>query len=122
MPIKIPNELPAVRVLEDENIFVMTERRAMTQDIRPLKILLLNLMPNKIDTETQFSRLLGNTPLQVELELIHTKSHKSKNTSEDHLLAFYKCFDDIKEKKYDGMIITGAPVEKMAFEDVEYWE
>ena len=90
MPIKIPNELPAVRVLEDENIFVMTERRAMTQDIRPLKILLLNLMPNKIDTETQFSRLLGNTPLQVELELIHTKSHKSKNTSEDHLLAFYK--------------------------------
>ena len=122
MPIKIPNELPAVRVLEDENIFVMTERRAMTQDIRPLKILLLNLMPNKIDTETQFSRLLGNTPLQVELELIHTKSHKSKNTSEEHLLAFYKCFDDIKDKKYDGMIITGAPVEKMAFEDVEYWE
>ena len=122
MPIKIPNELPAVRVLEDENIFVMTERRAMTQDIRPLKILLLNLMPNKIDTETQFSRLLGNTPLQVELELIHTKSHKSKNTSEDHLLAFYKCFDDIKDKKYDGMIITGAPVEKMAFEDVEYWD
>jgi homoserine O-succinyltransferase len=122
MPIKIPNELPAVRVLEDENIFVMTERRAMTQDIRPLKILLLNLMPNKIDTETQFSRLLGNTPLQVELELIHTKSHKSKNTSEEHLLAFYKCFDDIKEKKYDGMIITGAPVEKMPFEDVEYWE
>ena len=122
MPIKIPNELPAVRVLEDENIFVMTERRAMTQDIRPLKILLLNLMPNKIDTETQFSRLLGNTPLQVELELIHTKSHKSKNTSEEHLLAFYKCFDDIKDKKYDGMIITGAPVEKMAFEDVEYWD
>ena len=122
MPIKIPNELPAVRVLEDENIFVMTERRAMTQDIRPLKILLLNLMPNKIDTETQFSRLLGNTPLQVELELIHTKSHKSKNTSEDHLLAFYKCFDDIKDKKYDGMIITGAPVEKMPFEEVEYWD
>ncbi len=122
MPIKIPNELPAVRVLEDENIFVMTERRAMTQDIRPLKILLLNLMPNKIDTETQFSRLLGNTPLQVELELIHTKSHKSKNTSEEHLLSFYKCFDDIKHKKYDGMIITGAPVEKMDFEEVEYWE
>ena len=122
MPIKIPNELPAVRVLEDENIFVMTERRAMTQDIRPLKILLLNLMPNKIDTETQFSRLLGNTPLQVELELIHTKSHKSKNTSEEHLLSFYKCFDDIKHKKYDGMIITGAPVEKMAFEEVEYWD
>ena len=122
MPIKIPNELPAVRVLEDENIFVMTEKRAMTQDIRPLKIVLLNLMPNKIDTETQFSRLLGNTPLQVELELIHTRSHKSKNTSPEHLLAFYKCFDDIKHKKYDGLIITGAPVEKMAFEEVEYWE
>lgn len=121
MPIKIPNELPAVRVLEDENIFVMTERRAMTQDIRPLKILLLNLMPNKIDTETQFSRLLGNTPLQVELELIHTRSHKSKNTSAEHLLSFYKCFEEVKHKKYDGMIITGAPVEKMAFEEVEYW-
>ena len=122
MPIKIPNELPAVRVLEDENIFVMTEKRAMTQDIRPLKIVLLNLMPNKIDTETQFSRLLGNTPLQVELELIHTRSHKSKNTSAEHLLAFYKCFDDIKHKNYDGMVITGAPVEKMDFEDVEYWQ
>ena len=122
MPIKIPNELPAVQVLEDENIFVMTERRAMTQDIRPLKILLLNLMPNKIDTETQFSRLLGNTPLQVELELIHTRSHKSKNTSAEHLLSFYKCFDEIKHKKYDGMVITGAPVEKMPFEEVEYWE
>ena len=122
MPIKIPNELPAVRVLEDENIFVMTERRAMTQDLRPLKILLLNLMPNKIDTETQFSRLLGNTPLQVELELIHTRSHKSKNTSAEHLLSFYKCFDEIKHIKYDGMVITGAPVEKMPFEEVEYWE
>lgn len=122
MPIKIPNELPAVRVLEDENIFVMTERRAMTQDIRPLKILLLNLMPNKIDTETQFSRLLGNTPLQVELELIHTRSHKSKNTSEEHLLAFYKCFDEVKHKKYDGMVITGAPVEKLRFDEVEYWD
>ena len=122
MPIMIPNELPAVKVLEDENIFVMTETRAITQDIRPLKILLLNLMPNKIDTETQFSRLLGNTPLQVELEMIHTVSHKSKNTSAEHLLSFYKCFDDIKDKKYDGMVITGAPVEKMAFEEVEYWE
>ena len=122
MPIKIPNELPAVRVLEDENIFVMTEKRAMTQDIRPLKIVLLNLMPNKIDTETQFSRLLGNTPLQVELELINTRSYKSKNTSPEHLLAFYKGFDDIKHKKYDGLIITGAPVEKMAFEEVEYWD
>ena len=122
MPIKIPNELPAVRVLEDENIFVMTERRAMTQDIRPLKIVLLNLMPNKIDTETQFSRLLGNTPLQVELELINTRSYKSKNTSAEHLLAFYKSFDDIKDNNYDGMIITGAPVEKMEFEQVEYWD
>ena len=122
MPIKIPNELPAVRVLEDENIFVMTERRAMTQDIRPLKIVLLNLMPNKIDTETQFSRLLGNTPLQVELELINTRSYKSKNTSAEHLLAFYKSFDDIKDNNYDGMIITGAPVEKMEFEEVEYWD
>ena len=122
MPIKIPNELPAVRVLEDENIFVMTERRAMTQDIRPLKILMLNLMPNKIDTETQFSRLLGNTPLQVELELIHTSTHKSKNTSAEHLLSFYKYFDDVKHNNYDGMIITGAPVEKMEFEEVEYWE
>ena len=122
MPIKIPNLLPATQVLLNENIFVMTETRAMTQDIRPLKILLLNLMPNKIDTETQFSRLLGNTPLQVELELIHTRSHKSKNTSAEHLLSFYKCFDEIKHKKYDGMVITGAPVEKMPFEEVEYWE
>ena len=122
MPIKIPNELPAVRVLEDENIFVMTERRAMTQDIRPLKILMLNLMPNKIDTETQFSRLLGNTPLQVELELIHTSTHKSKNTSAEHLLSFYKYFDDVKHKNYDGMIITGAPVEKLEFDEVEYWD
>ena len=122
MPIKIPNELPAVRVLENENIFVMTEKRAMTQDIRPLKILLLNLMPNKIDTETQLSRLLGNTPLQVELELIHTSSHKSKNTSADHLLAFYKYFEDVKHKNYDGMIITGAPVEKLDFTEVEYWD
>ena len=122
MPIKIPNELPAVRVLEDENIFVMTEKRAMTQDIRPLKILLLNLMPNKIDTETQFSRLLGNTPLQVELELIHTSTHKSKNTSAEHLLSFYKYFEDVKHKNYDGMIITGAPVEKLEFDQVEYWD
>ncbi len=122
MPIKIPNELPAVKVLNDENIFVMTETRAMTQDIRPLKIVLLNLMPLKIDTETQLSRLLGNSPLQVELELICTKSHNSKNTSADHLLAFYKHFDDIKHKKFDGMIITGAPVEKLEFEDVDYWQ
>ena len=121
MPIKIPNDLPAVKVLSDENIFVMTETRAITQDIRPLKILLLNLMPKKIETETQFSRLLGNSPLQVELELIHTKSHKSKNVAEEHLLSFYKTFDEIKHKKYDGFIITGAPVEQMEFEDVNYW-
>lgn len=122
MPIKIPNDLPAVKTLLDENIFVMTETRAITQDIRPLKILLLNLMPKKIETETQLSRLLGNSPLQVDLELIHTKSHKSKNTSAEHLLAFYKTFDDVKDQTFDGMIITGAPVELMPFEEVEYWE
>ena len=121
MPIKIPNDLPAVKTLNDENIFVMTETRAITQDIRPLKILLLNLMPKKIETETQLSRLLGNSPLQVDLELIHTKSHKSKNTSAEHLLAFYKTFDDVKDQTFDGMIITGAPVELLPFEEVEYW-
>jgi len=122
MPIKIPNQLPAVQTLTQENIFVMTETRAISQDIRPLKLLLLNLMPTKIDTETQFSRLLGNTPLQIELELIHTKTHRSKNTSEEHLLAFYKTFEDIRERNFDGMVITGAPVEQMEFEEVEYWQ
>lgn len=122
MPIKIPNDLPAVKTLNDENIFVMTETRAITQDIRPLKILLLNLMPKKIETETQLSRLLGNSPLQVDLEFIHTKSHKSKNTSAEHLFAFYKTFDDVKDRTFDGMIITGAPVEQMEFEEVEYWD
>lgn len=122
MPIRIPNDLPAVKTLEGENIFVMTETRAIAQDIRPLKILVLNLMPKKIETETQLSRILGNTPLQVELELIHTKSHRSKNTSAEHLLAFYKTFDDVKDRNFDGMIITGAPVEQMPFEDVEYWQ
>ncbi len=121
MPIKIPNDLPAVQTLADENIFVMTEKRAITQDIRPLKILLLNLMPKKIETETQISRILGNTPLQIELTLIRTKSHQSTNTAQEHLLAFYKTFDDVKENKYDGMIITGAPVEMMEFEEVDYW-
>ncbi len=121
MPIKVPNGLPAVKTLKDENIFVMTHKRAAKQDIRPLKILLLNLMPKKIETETQFARLLGNTPLQVEMEMMYTTSHKSKNTSEEHLLAFYKTFDEIKDNKYDGMIITGAPVENMEFEEVEYW-
>ena len=122
MPIKIPNNLPAVKTLADENIFVMTETRAITQDIRPLRILLLNLMPTKIATETQFTRLLGNSPLQVELELIHTMSHKAKNVSEEHLLAFYKTFDEIRDNYYDGFIITGAPVEQMEFEEVEYWQ
>ena len=122
MPIKIPNRLPAVKTLNEENIFVMTEKRAITQDIRPLKILILNLMPKKIETETQFARLLGNSPLQVDLDLIHTKSHQSKNTSKEHLLSFYKTFDDVKNNKYDGMIITGAPVEHMEFEEVEYWD
>ena len=122
MPIKIPNELPATKTLAEENIFVMTDARATTQDIRPLRILLLNLMPTKIDTETQLSRLLGNTPLQVELTLMHTKSHQSKHTPEEHLLAFYTTFDDIKDRNFDGMIITGAPVEHMPFEEVEYWD
>ena len=122
MPIRIPNDLPAVKVLTDENIFVMTETRAISQDIRPLKILLLNLMPKKIETETQFSRLLGNTPLQVELELIHTQSHRSKNVSQEHLLSFYKTFDDVCDQNFDGMIITGAPVEQMPFEEVAYWD
>ena len=122
MPIRIPNDLPAVKTLNDENIFVMTETRAITQDIRPLKILLLNLMPKKIETETQLSRLLGNSPLQVDLEFIHTKSQKSKNTSAEHLFTFYKTFDDVKDRTFDGMIITGAPVELMEFEKVEYWD
>ena len=122
MPIKIPNELPATRVLEEENIFVMTETRAITQDIRPLRILLLNLMPTKIDTETQLSRLLSNTPLQVELYLMHTASHKSQNVSEEHLTSFYRTFSEYKDEYFDGMVITGAPVEKLEFEDVDYWE
>ena len=122
MPIKIPNDLPATEVLRNENIFVMTETRAVTQDIRPLKILILNLMPTKIDTETQLSRLLGNTPLQVEIDLMNTASHASKNTSQEHLLAFYKTCEDVKHNYYDGMIITGAPVELMEFEEVDYWE
>ena len=122
MPIRIPNELPATKTLTEEHIFVMTETRARTQDIRPLQILLLNLMPTKIDTETQLSRLLGNTPLQVELTLLHTKTHQSKNTSKEHLLAFYKIFDEVKDRNFDGMVITGAPVEHLAFEDVEYWD
>ncbi|MCQ2455194.1 MAG: homoserine O-succinyltransferase [Clostridia bacterium] len=122
MPIKIPNDLPAVKTLAEENIFVMTEKRAITQDIRPLKIVLLNLMPKKIETETQISRILGNTPLQIELTLIHTRSHLSQNVSKEHLLSFYKTFNDIKDEKFDGMIITGAPVENLRFEEVDYWQ
>ena len=122
MPIKIPNLLPATQTLQEENIFVMTENRAATQDIRPLNILMLNLMPLKIATETQIARLLGNTPLQVELELLQTATHKSKHTSEEHMLAFYKTFDEVKNNRYDGMIITGAPVELLPFEEVEYWD
>ena len=121
MPIKIPNNLPAVKTLQNENIFVMDESRATKQDIRPLKILILNLMPKKIETETQLSRLLGNTPLQVDVELIHSKSHQSKNTPAEHLITFYKTFDDVKHNNYDGMIITGAPVENLDFEQVDYW-
>lgn len=122
MPIKIPNELPAVKTLNNENIFVMTETRAITQDIRPLAIAVLNLMPLKIETETQLARLLGNTPLQIEMELIHTKTYVSKNTSGKHLFSFYKTFDQIKDRYFDGLVITGAPVEKLEFEDVEYWD
>ena len=122
MPIKIPDKLPAVKILAEENIFVMTQTRAITQDIRPLKLLVLNLMPTKIETETQLSRLLGNTPLQIEMELIHTQSHRSKNVSKEHLFSFYKTFDEIKNLKFDGMIITGAPVEKLNFEQVDYWQ
>ena len=122
MPIKIPQGLPARDIIEGENIFVMDEVRASTQDIRPLQILILNLMPTKIDTETQLLRLLGNTPLQVEPELIRTDSHQSKNTSEEHLLKFYKTFRDVKYRTFDGMIITGAPVEHLPFEQVDYWQ
>lgn len=122
MPIKVPNNLPAVEILTKENVFVMTDTRAMTQDIRPLQILILNLMPTKIETETQLTRLLGNTPLQVELELLQTSTHKSKNTSEEHMIAFYRTFDQVRDKYYDGMIITGAPVEMLNFAEVEYWD
>ena len=122
MPIKIDNQLPAHHSLELENIFVMTETRAMKQDIRPLKILILNLMPTKIETETQILRLLSNTPLQVDIELLQVSSHISKNVSQEHMLKFYKTFDEVKDKKFDGLIVTGAPVEMMEFEEVDYWE
>ncbi len=122
MPIKIADGLPAQGILEDEHIFVMTEHRALHQDIRPLKIGILNLMPTKIVTETQILRCLSNTPLQIEVELVGLVSHSSKNTSQEHLLEFYKSFDEIKERNFDGFIITGAPVEQMPFDEVDYWE
>jgi homoserine O-succinyltransferase len=122
MPIKIPDNLPAIDILASENIFVMGEERAAHQDIRPLKIIILNLMPTKIVTETQLMRLLGNTPLQVEVDLLNTSTYVSKNISKDHMENFYKSFDEVKDKKYDGMIITGAPVEKLEFEEVDYWQ
>ena len=122
MPIKIPDSLPATAQLEKENIFVMTEHRALHQDIRPLRVLLLNLMPTKITTETQILRKLSNTPLQIEVELLRTKSHVAKNVSEEHLETFYVSFDDVKDEHFDGLIITGAPVELLDFHDVDYWE
>lgn len=121
MPIKVPDKLPATKQLRSENIFVMSERKAMHQDIRPLKIAIVNLMPTKIATETQLLRMLSNSPLQVVIDFIQMNSHNSKNTSAAHLAAFYKTFDEIKNTRYDGMIITGAPVENMAFESVDYW-
>ncbi len=122
MPIRIPDALPATSILEKENIFVMTEYRAFHQDIRPLKLLILNLMPTKIVTEAQLLRRLSNSPLQVEVELLHTSSHVSQNTDADHLSSFYTTFSKIKDNKYDGMIITGAPVENLDFSDVDYWD
>lgn len=122
MPVKIPNDLPAVQVLSDENIFVMTEARASGQDIRPLRVAILNLMPTKEVTEAQLLRVIGNTPLQVEVTLLRTSTHISKNTSSSHLEMFYSVFDDIKNQKFDGLVITGAPVEMMEFEDVDYWK
>ncbi len=122
MPIKIPDSLPARSILEGENIFGMTEYRALHQDIRPLKMLILNLMPTKLDTEAQLLRKLSNTPLQVEIELLRTISHDSKNTNPEHLETFYRSYDEIRDNRYDGMIITGAPVERLDFEQVDYWE
>ena len=122
MPIKIPNDLPASQILKKENIFVMDETRATSQRIRPLKICIVNIMPTKITTETQLLRLLSNTPLQIEVDWVCMESHVSKNTPQEHLLAFYKTFSEIKDNRYDGLIVTGAPVEKLKFEDVDYWQ
>jgi homoserine O-succinyltransferase len=121
MPIKIPDSLPAKETLNNENIFVMDEQRALHQDIRPLRIAILNLMPTKITTETQLLRLISNTPIQIDIELLHPKTHISKNTPLEHLTKFYKTFDEVKDEKFDGLIITGAPVEQMEFEEVNYW-
>lgn len=121
MPIKISADLPAKQILSEENIFIMDETRAATQDIRPLRIVILNLMPKKVETETQLLRLLGNSAIQVDIELLQTATYTPKNTSAEHLLKFYKTFDDIKDKKFDGLIITGAPVEHLDFEEVSYW-
>ena len=121
MPIVIPGSLPAFETLSEENIFIINEERSIHQDIRPLEIAIVNLMPTKIETETQLLRLLGNSPLQVNITLLKTNSYVSKNTSEDHLSSFYNVFDDIKDKRFDGMIITGAPIETLQFEDVDYW-
>jgi homoserine O-succinyltransferase len=121
MPVKIPNTLPARAILESENIFVMGEERASHQDIRPLRVAILNLMPTKVSTETQILRLIGNTPLQVEVTLVHTATYESKNTDAEHLLNHYAVFENIRDEKFDGLIITGAPVEQMDFEDVDYW-
>lgn len=122
MPINIPNNLPAYETLTNENIFVMTEERAVHQDIRPLRIAIFNIMPTKIVTETQLLRLIGNTPLQVDIVLMHPKTYKSSHTPDEHLRNFYKTFDDVKDESFDGMIITGAPVEHLDFEDVDYWD
>jgi len=122
MPIRIDDELPAKQNLEIENIFVMSKSRANMQDIRPLKLVILNLMPTKLETETQLLRLLSNSPLQVDIDFLQVKSHKAKNVSRIHMAKFYNTFDDIKDNKYDGMIITGAPVEQMEFEEVDYWD
>ena len=121
MPVRIPNSLPAAQVLKDENIFVMTERRARIQEIRPLKIAILNLMPTKEVTETQLLRLIGNTPLQVDVTLLRTASYQARNVSSAHLDTFYKTFDEVRDSKFDGLIITGAPVEMLDFEEVQYW-
>ena len=122
MPIKMPGNLPAAKTLEAENIFVMSEQRAVTQHIRPLHLLILNLMPTKITTETQLARLLGNTPLQIEMELLKVTGRTPKHTPEEHMLAFYQTFDQVRDRYFDGMVITGAPVELLAFEEVEYWD